>query len=221
MLTESFEQALLFASQLHRDQCRKGSQIPYISHLMTVAALVLEHGGNETEAIAALLHDSAEDQGGAATLAKIREEFGEEVARIVEGCSDTLEMPKPAWEERKKAYLEHLRSADASVLLVATADKVHNARSLLADYRAVGERVWDRFNARPHRIVWWHEALVQAFRESNAPTALVDELERIVAELTRLRKKKSIEDLIRERPEAFDYGDSAVLGDPKPGCREY
>src|SRR5450759_5519982 len=154
VLTERFQRAFLHAANAHACQVRKGTKIPYVSHLMAVASLVLENGGTEDEAIAALLHDAVEDQGGAVRLELIRAEFGEVVAAIVAGCSDTDKDQKPPWEERKMAYLSHLPTQPASVLLVSVADKLHNARCTLADYRVEGEDVWIRFHAPPDRILW-------------------------------------------------------------------
>lgn len=146
-LSTRFDEALIFASRLHAKQVRKGSGIPYISHLLAVTALVLEHGGGEDEAIAALLHDAIEDQGGDATRQEIRRRFGEVVVEIVNGCTDTDSTPKPPWRERKEAYIAHLPTATSSILLVSAADKLHNVRSILNDYRVVGEEIWQRFKA--------------------------------------------------------------------------
>ena len=144
-LTSRFENALVFAAQLHREQRRKGSNVPYVSHLLAVAALVIEHGGDEDEAIAALLHDAIEDQGGPTARDRILRRFGEPVARIVEGCSDSQTTPKPPWKERKRAYIAGIGEKSASVRLVSAADKLHNARCILSDYRTLGEEVWRRF----------------------------------------------------------------------------
>lgn len=144
-LSLKFDQALAYAAKVHRGQTRKGTSIPMISHLLAVTAIVLEHGGNETEAIGALLHDAAEDAGGRRTLAAIKRKFGTRVAAIVEGCSDTFESPKPAWLKRKTDYLHHLKTASASVQLVSAADKLHNLQSIAADYREIGEALWGRF----------------------------------------------------------------------------
>src|SRR6266705_4170467 len=133
VLTARFEEALIFATRLHASQSRKGSAIPYIAHLLAVTALVLENGGNEDEAIAALLHDAIEDQGGAATREIIRHRFGDTVVTIVDGCTDAEVIPKPPWRPRKEAYIAQLRDASASVRLVSAADKLHNARTVLAD----------------------------------------------------------------------------------------
>ncbi len=184
-LSERFDQALQYASQLHRTQLRKATNIPYISHLLAVTALVLEHGGDEDEAIAALLHDAVEDQGGAPTREAIRRRFGERVAEIVDGCTDTDETPKPPWRERKEKYIAHLRMASPSVRLVTTADKLHNARSILAEYRQLGDALWNRFNGGKGGTLWYYRAVVRELRAAgDAP--LVRELDRVVTELERL-----------------------------------
>jgi (p)ppGpp synthase/HD superfamily hydrolase len=146
MLSDRFTQALILATELHATQVRKGTTIPYISHLMGVSSLVLEHGGDEDEAISALLHDAVEDRGGAATLERIRGQFGDRVAAIVEGCTDTQQTPKPPWKERKEAYLKHLHHASTSVCLVSAADKLHNARAILTDLHTYGNALWARFS---------------------------------------------------------------------------
>lgn len=158
MLTSKFEDALVFASQIHSKQIRKGSEIPYISHLLAVTALVLEAGGGENEAIAALLHDAVEDQGGQARLTEICEKFGPEVALIVAGCTDAFEEPKPEWWERKQKYLAHLSEATAPVLLVSLADKLHNARCVLEDYRELGEQIWNRFKTGKKGTLWYYKS---------------------------------------------------------------
>ncbi len=185
LFTDRLDEAFALARELHGKQFRKGTKIPYLTHLMAVASLVIENGGSETEAIAALLHDAAEDQGGKATLEEIRKRFGEEVASIVDGCTDTYEHPKPDWMLRKKEYLEHLRAASSSVKLVAAADKLHNARSMLADYRVIGEKLWKRFNAPKEDLFWYYRKAV-AMLTSGGPKPLVAELDRVVTELERL-----------------------------------
>jgi len=164
-LSNRFEQAFQFAFELHRDQLRKGSQVPYIAHLMAVASLVVEDGGSEDEAIAALLHDAPEDQGGQPVLDEIRRRFGENVAQIVDGCTDTYETPKPAWRERKERYLAHLRYAAADVRRVSLADKIHNARSILDDLRRDGDEVWGRFKGGKEGSLWYYRALVEVLKE--------------------------------------------------------
>src|SRR5438132_9388499 len=185
-LTWRFDIALQFASCLHHQQPRKGVPIPYIAHLMGVCALVLEAGGDEDQAIAALLHDAVEDQGGLATLETIRHLFGERVAAAVESCSDsTVSDPtkKLPWRERKEKYLTHLRSANADALIVGAADKLHNARAVLTDYRQIGENLSSRFSMPKAEQFWYYGASVEAFKQTTAPNALADELQRVVKEL--------------------------------------
>jgi GTP pyrophosphokinase len=184
VLGERYVDALSFAARLHRDQRRKGSGVPYLSHLLSVSALVLEDGGDEDEAIAALLHDAVEDQGGPPTLASIRARFGDRVARIVADCTDTDVVPKPPWRERKERYLAHLRHAAADSRRVSAADKLHNARSILADHRAMGDAVFDRFTAGKADTLWYYRSLVAAFRETGGG-GLADELALVVSELER------------------------------------
>jgi (p)ppGpp synthase/HD superfamily hydrolase len=137
-LTNRFLKALEFAFNLHIDQHRKGTDIPYYSHLMAVTSLVCEDGGDEDQTIAAILHDTVEDHGGYKTLAEIRELFGDRVADIVGACTDSFTIPKPPWEQRKREYLVHLRSASKDARLVSLADKLHNARSILRDLECIG-----------------------------------------------------------------------------------
>ncbi|MHC4178510.1 MAG: HD domain-containing protein, partial [Planctomycetota bacterium] len=125
-LSDRFSQALVYAAALHADQRRKISGEPYLAHLLGVASIALQHGADENEAIAALLHDAIEDQGGPAAREEIRRRFGREVAEIVAGCSDADTVPKPPWRHRKQAHLDNLRHAPASVRLVSAADKLHN-----------------------------------------------------------------------------------------------
>lgn len=184
-LTNRFGEALLYALNLHSRQNRKGNAVPYVSHLLAVAALVLEDGGGEDEAIAALLHDAIEDQGGEPTRQEIRRRFGDKIVEIVNGCTDTDEMPKPPWRERKLGYLEHLRDAGPEVLRVSAADKLHNARSVLSDVRRHGQAVWQRFNGGREGTLWYYRQLVEIFREKSNGF-LIDELDRVVSELERL-----------------------------------
>jgi (p)ppGpp synthase/HD superfamily hydrolase len=180
LLTARFDDALAYASALHRQQLRKGTAVPYLSHLMTVSALVLEHGGDEDQAIAGLLHDAAEDQGGEATLREIERRYGNDVARIVADCTDAWTEPKPPWRQRKGAYLAKLPSRPARSLLVSLADKAHNASAILRDYRLLGESLWERFNGGRTGTVWYYGALSETFARS-LPGALADELHRSVA----------------------------------------
>jgi GTP pyrophosphokinase len=181
-LTSRFDETLLFASRLHSGQTRKGSGIPYIAHLLSVCAIVVEHGGNENQAIAALLHDAVEDQGGAATRAEILRRWGSEVTAIVDGCTDADTIPKPPWRERKEAYLAHLREAPDEVRLVSAADKLHNARAILADLRLHGEAVWDRFTGGRVGTLWYYRALADIFR-AGGPDPLAEEIERVVTSI--------------------------------------
>ena len=185
MLTERFDEALAYASELHREQRRKGSGVPYVSHLLAVCALTLEYGGEEDEAIAALLHDAIEDQGGPVARAEILRRFGPDVTEIVEGCTDADEWPKPPWRARKERYIRHVRDESASVRLVSACDKLHNARSLVMDYRICGEVLWDRFMGGRSGTLWYYRAMVNTLRAAgDAP--VVEELDRVVTELERL-----------------------------------
>lgn len=184
-LTQRFNEALLWASELHGEQVRKGSGVPYVAHLLGVASLVLEAGGNEDEAIGALLHDAVEDQGGEATLREIARRFGDPIAAIVAGCSDCKSRPKPPWRERKLTYLAHLPSASPSVRLVSLADKVHNARTLVLDYQVVGEALWSRFRGGKDGTLWYYGELARTFGECGV-APLSAELARLVAELWRI-----------------------------------
>jgi len=183
-LSERFCDALVFAARLHAAQRRKLSGEPYVAHLLRVAGIVLEHGADEDEAIAALLHDAVEDQGGEATARLIGERFGPRIAELVRTCSDTDQTPKPPWRERKEAYLAHLREAPASVRLISAADKLDNVRSILAAYRVMGERTWERFRGGPDGTLWYFRSVVEALKSAGG-NPLTDELDRAVAELTR------------------------------------
>lgn len=185
LLGNRFAEALALAFQLHIKQTRKSTGVPYISHLLAVAALVLEDGGSEDEAIAALLHDAVEDQGGQPTLEIIRAQFGESVAEIVLACSDADTMPKPPWRARKEAHIEHLKHADASVRRVVAADKLHNARTTLTDLRQHGESVWDRFKGGKDGTLWYYAKLHEVLARKGGGM-LVEELGRVVNDLNLL-----------------------------------
>jgi (p)ppGpp synthase/HD superfamily hydrolase len=192
LLGPRFASALSFAAQLHATQLRKGTQVPYVSHLLAVAALAIEFGANEDEAIAALLHDAIEDQGQHHTKRRLGELFGAIVLQIVVECSDTEEVPKPPWRDRKRRYHEHVRTASPSARLVSMCDKLHNARSLIADLRGGDHAwVWGRFNAGRDDTLWNYRELLGAYREASAAapdprlTGLLDELARAVDELER------------------------------------
>ena len=184
-LTERFEQALVYATRLHAAQIRKATGVPYITHLLSVTALVLEDGGNEDEAIAALLHDAVEDQGGKATRAEIYRLFGEQVVAIVDGCTEFDSLPKPPWRERKQRYLEQLHQGSSSVRRVALADKLHNARSLLSDYRQQGDEIWSMFGAGKEGMLWFYHSLLWVYR-STGSNPLVEELARVIGEVEQL-----------------------------------
>jgi len=182
-LSRKFEEALVYASVVHAGQIRKATGIPYIGHLLGVASIAFEYGADENEAIGALLHDAAEDAGGAARIEDIRVRFGEKVATIVEGCTDTLETPKPPWRERKEKYLAHLKETDASTRLVSAADKLFNARSILRELRQRGDAIWARFSGGKKDRLWYYRALVTAFRQHGDHSDLIDELDRVVTEI--------------------------------------
>jgi (p)ppGpp synthase/HD superfamily hydrolase len=189
-LTVRFDDALQYAARLHASQTRKGTDTPYIAHLLAVTAIVLEHDADEDEAIAALLHDAAEDQGGRTTLDVIRSRYGDQVARLVEECTDSFETPKRPWIERKKDYIDHLRWASPSVRLVAAADKLHNARSVLGDYRIVGDDLWRRFSEGKKQTLWFYREVTSALQEAARQeeerlNALIGELDEVVTTLER------------------------------------
>lgn len=179
-LSRCFDEALAYATVIHAGQLRKGTGIPYIAHLLGVTAIALEYGADEREAISALLHDAVEDCGGPERLRDIRTRFGAEVAKIVEDCTDTDEVPKSPWRQRKEKYIAHLKDVDASVRLVCAADKLHNAASILRDLRRHGQAVWSRFKGGEEGTLWYYRALVSELRARGDRTALIDELERVV-----------------------------------------
>jgi (p)ppGpp synthase/HD superfamily hydrolase len=179
VLAERFTDAVAYAVALHAAQARKATSIPYLTHLLAVCSLVLEDGGTEDEAIAALLHDGPEDQGGQAIIDEIARRFGAAVAAMVDALSDTLEDPKPPWRERKAAYLVRLREEPASVLRVSLADKLHNLRSIAAD----GDGVWDRFNAARPEQAWYFNELVSIFEARLPHSRNLPEFRRLVDEV--------------------------------------
>ena len=194
VLTDRFDRALLYATYVHGGQRRRGTSTPYVAHLLAVAATVLEYGGDEDLAIAALLHDSVEDQGGKARLEDVRNRFGDRVAQIVEACSDSLVdtgkgESKAHWRERKEAYLKHLRTADTDILRVSLADKVHNARAILRDLRnhEIGERIWSRLSQPREDTLWYYGSLADVFCKV-LPGQLSEELGEIVGVLKQAEK---------------------------------
>lgn len=187
-LGEDFEAALLYASDMHRQQVRKGSGAPYLLHLLQVAGLALEYGADEQVAIGALLHDVVEDCG-KETIEQIRDRFGERVLAIVMGCSDTTDKVAETrpWRERKETYIDHLReAASADVLLVSCCDKLHNSRAILSDLKEQGESIWDIFQGGREGTLWYYRALVESYRQVDAPPRLVRELDEVVSEIERL-----------------------------------
>jgi (p)ppGpp synthase/HD superfamily hydrolase len=184
LLTDRFGEALRFAEVAHRAQTRKGTEIPYVAHLMAVAAIVLEYGGDEDQAIAALLHDVVEDQGGAEVARVVRTRFGDRVADIVLACTDADTLPKPAWRARKEAYIAAIETEPEDALLVTMADKLHNATAVIEDHRALGDAIWARFNGGREGTLWYYRALSDALAHRK-PGALADRLERTVACLER------------------------------------
>jgi (p)ppGpp synthase/HD superfamily hydrolase len=182
LLTDRFDQALVFASRTHRGQCRKGTNVPYISHLLAVCALVLENGGDEDQAVAALLHDAPEDQGGRGMLDRIRDELGTRVASLVAACSEPPELKQASWRERKEAFLRNLADAPPEALLVIAADKTHNLACLLDDHHHLGDAVFERFNGGKAGTLWYYGRLAEilaprvppplAFRLTEAARAL-------------------------------------------------
>ncbi len=182
ILSARFDQALHYAALIHAGQIRKGTGAPYIAHLLGVASIALEYGADEDQAIAALLHDAAEDAGGRTRLDDIAARFGTDVASIVAGCTDTMQTPKPPWRERKEKYLADLHKASPRVQLVSAADKLHNARSLLQLYRLHGEQAWSAFAGGRAGTLWYYRALVETFRRGGT-NELVEELDRVVSQL--------------------------------------
>lgn len=180
-LSKNYDQALGYAAELHRDQVRKGSGVPYIAHLLSVSSRILVAGGTEVQAIAGLLHDAAEDQGGEPTLQEIRHRFGGEVAQIVYDCTDALVIPKPEWRPRKEAYLTSLPDKAKASLLVSLADKVDNAQAILQDYRIIGDDLWSRFTGKREGTIWYYRTLNDIFAKV-LPGSLSNELTQIVAQ---------------------------------------
>jgi (p)ppGpp synthase/HD superfamily hydrolase len=184
-LSPQFEKALIYATRIHGGQLRKKTRIPYIAHIVGVAAIALEYGANETEAIAALLHDAVEDCGGVKRLRDIERKFGKSVATIVDGCTDTDQTPKPPWLKRKKAYVKHVRHASMATKLVSASDKLHNLRAILMAYRQEGDKVWSRFSGGKQGALWYYRALMNAFNGKRIQP-LVQEINRTLTELERL-----------------------------------
>lgn len=194
-----FDRAFALAHELHRNQLRKGTDVPYIIHLMSVASLVADYGGSEDQVIAGLLHDAVEDQGGTPTAERIRKEFGEVVHRIVMGCTDSVSddpKVKAPWRERKEKYLAHLVEAPAQMRLVSAADKIHNARAILADVHRGGLAVFTRFKGGLEGTLWYYRSLVTNMRKGWSHE-IVDELERVVGEMEREVERRRNDPAVR------------------------
>jgi (p)ppGpp synthase/HD superfamily hydrolase len=187
LLSERFEEAIVFAARIHRRQIRKQSSIPYMAHLLGVTSLVLEDGGDEDEAIAALLHDAVEDQGGIETLEVIHNRFGKRVADIVLGCTDSLVTPKPPWRERKTNFIESIKTANDSIRRVALADKVYNAWATLRDIRREGQVGWNKFNGGRSGTLWYYRQMIEVF-EISGTNSLLEELKQTIIELESISK---------------------------------
>ncbi len=181
-LTNRFLDAVHYASNLHADQVRKGTATPYIAHLLAVTSIVLENGGDEDMAIAAMLHDAVEDQGGYRILDEIRKRFGEYVAQMVDDLSDSYTSPKPPWRKRKDDYLSHLPEAGEDTLLISLADKLHNARSILQDFDTLGDFIWNRFNGGKEGVLWYYRSLADFFK-ANDDSWLAQEFDRVVTQM--------------------------------------
>ena len=184
------QRAFRYAAEKHEGQTRKQTAVPYLSHLMAVASLVLEAGGDEDMAVAALLHDVVEDCGGMPRLREVRKQFGPRVASIVEGCTDSFGEPKREWAERKKDYLREVKHADADTRLVSASDKLHNVRTILSDYRQHGEAIWARFSGKKEGTLWYYRALSDEYQRRNR-NRITRELALVVAELERVVGKES------------------------------
>jgi (p)ppGpp synthase/HD superfamily hydrolase len=187
VFTRRFMDALGYAGRLHARQIRKRTGRPYIGHLLGVTSIVIEYGGDEEMAIAALLHDAVEDQGGLPRLREIRRKFGARVARIVDGCTDSYTEPKPPWHARKLAYIQRVAAEPADVRLVSAADKLSNARETLHELRVHGDSVLEKFEGKKEGTLWYYRALVEVFRKAGA-SPLIDELDRVVTELESLAR---------------------------------
>lgn len=181
---ERFLEALRVAALLHAAQVRKSTAAPYVAHVLGVCAIALEHGADEDEAIAALLHDVIEDVEPIDRAREVVAAFGPRVLTLVEGATDSMARPSPPWRERKEAYLARLAEADASALLVSGADKLYNSRAIVADLRRMGPAAWDRFNAPRHDVLWYYRACVTVYRANPAHRAeLVDDVDRLVRDM--------------------------------------
>ena len=189
IFSSRFIAALGYAARLHARQVRKRTERPYIGHLLSVTSIVVEYGGDEQMAIAALLHDAVEDQGGKPRLREIRRKFGKRVAHIVDGCTDSYTEPKPPWMQRKRAYVARVAGESGEVRMVSAADKLSNVRETLYDFRVHGDSVFERFAGKKEGTLWYYRALVNEFQKAGN-TPLVEELDRVVTELESLARSR-------------------------------
>jgi (p)ppGpp synthase/HD superfamily hydrolase len=194
-LTDKFDRALQYVSVVHAGQNRKRSEVPLMAHLIGVASIAMEYGATEDEAVGALLHDCVGEAGGAGRLEDIKHRFGEIVANIVDGCTDIRTSPKPPWRARKAAFIARLPHASASVRLVSASDKLCNARTILQDLRLKGNAAWEPLPGGKDGTLWYYRCLVQAFRTAGM-NALVEELDRTVAQIEQLAKELEPEKIL-------------------------
>lgn len=185
VVSQRFVNALSYAAQLHARQIRKRTERPYIGHLLGVASIVIEYGGDEEMAIAALLHDAVEDQGGLPRLREIRKKFGKRVAHIVDGCTDAYTEPKAPWLDRKRDYIARVAGENHEVRLVSAADKLSNARETLHEFRVHGDSVFEKFAGKKIGTLWYYRELINAFRRAGS-NPLIEELDLVVTELENL-----------------------------------
>jgi len=208
-LTSRFREALVWAAELHETQTRKGGDTPYVAHLLAVASTVIEHGGDEDQAIAALLHDAIEDQGGDETRQEMRRRFGDRVVAIVDACTDTDETPKPPWRVRKERYIAHLAEIPDDALLISLADKYQNVSAIWRDYQLVGEKLWDRFSGSKDGTLWYYRSLATAYAARDGGW-LATEVDRIVGDLERLAANELEDDADAPPAEATSEADVEV-----------
>ena len=194
LLGHRFQEALIYANELHAQQVRKGSNVPYFSHLLSVVALVLEDGGDEDQAIAALLHDAIEDQGGQKTRQEIQHKFGARVTEIINGCTDSDTIPKPPWKLRKQTFIEKFPSLSPEIRRVVLADKLHNARSILADYRRIGDDIWKIFKGKREGTLWYYDSIIEAAIQAGDNSFLLQELKVTLTQIHQLNSSSSSKD---------------------------
>ncbi len=194
LLGHRFQEALVYAAELHSQQVRKGSNVPYLSHLLSVAALVLEDGGDEDQAIAALLHDAIEDQGGQKTRREIQHKFGDRVTEIVNGCTDIDTIPKPPWKLRKQTFINNFPSFSPEIRRVVLADKLHNARSILADYRRIGDDIWKIFTGKREGTLWYYDSIIEAAVKADDNSFLLQELKATLTQIHQLASSSPSEE---------------------------